>query len=398
MEDVESNGAAVSPTSAGSRLRQAREAAGLTRADIATQTKIAERHLIAIEEDRFNDLAARTYAVGFSRAYARALGIDEVEIADQVREQLHAGDHLRSELVEPSFEPGDPARVPPVRMAWIAAAGVVVVVGLLLAFWGSFLSPEGKLPDLIADKPAATASKAPAQGPAAVPSQAAANTGPVVMTATADRVWVKVTDADGKQLLQKELALGESWTVPQDAAGPELRTARPDALQLTVGGQAVPEISDKPTLVSGVSLAAADVLARGTGRAASPATQAVPAPAPAQTPRTIAVPTRDPAPSAQADRSGPLPTPSPTPVAASRASAPAPLASPRPAAPRPAPTASAPVRAKPSVAAATAAPSGAASAKPAPQAKPTDTAAPLPTPSPTPSPRPSDPVVSTVSE
>ncbi|GFM28408.1 helix-turn-helix domain-containing protein [Novosphingobium sp. PY1] len=392
MEDVESNGAAVSPTTAGSRLRQAREAAGLTRADIATQTKIAERHLIAIEEDRFNDLAARTYAVGFSRAYARALGIDEVEIAEQVREQLHAGDHLRSELVEPSFEPGDPARVPPVRMAWIAAAGVVVVVGLLLAFWGSFLSPEGKLPDLIADKPVATASKAPVPGPAAAPSRMAANTGPVVMTATADRVWVKVTDADGKQLLQKELALGESWTVPQDAAGPELRTARPDALQLTVGGQAVPEISDKPTLVSGISLAAADVLARGAGGAAGASTQA--APAPAQTPRTIVAPTRDPVPSAQADRPGTLPTPSPTPVAASRA--PAPLASPRAAAPRPAVTASATVRAKPSVAAA--APSEAASARPAPQARPTSTAAPLPTPSPTPSPRPSDPAVSTVSE
>lgn len=384
MEDVESNGAAVSPTTAGNRLRKAREAAGLTRADIATQTKIAERHLIAIEEDRFNDLAARTYAVGFSRAYARALGISEAEIADQVREQLHGEDHLRSELVEPSFEPGDPARVPPVRMAWIAAGGVVVVVGLLLAFWGSFLSPEGTLPDLIADKPVATASKAPAPRPTAAPGAVAANRGPVVMTATADKVWVKVTDADGKQLLQKEMALGESWTVPQDANGPELRTARPDALQLTVGGQAVPEIADKPTLVSGVSLAAADILARGAGGGNAPAPQAAPASAPS--PRAIVTPTRAPVPSAMADRPGTLPTPSPTPVTASRSSAP--LASPRPAGTRPTATASATVRPKPSVAAATTVP----------QSKPTAAATPLPTPSPTPSSRPSDQVVSTVSE
>lgn len=279
MENVESQSTPDSPSTAGARLRQAREAAGLSRANIATQTKIAERHLLAIEENRFGDLAARTYAVGFSRAYARALGLDEADIAEQVRNQLDAEDYERTGRLEQSFEPGDPARVPPSRIGWVAAAGVVVVVAVLIAFWGSFLSPAGNLPDLVTSKPAAPPSAAPP--PAAPSTRAAAATGPVVMTATADKVWVKITDAAGVQLLQKELALGESWTVPQDAQGPQLRTGRPDALKFTVGGKPVPALTDKPVTMSGVSLSAADLLARASRPGGASMPGAAPAPPPA---------------------------------------------------------------------------------------------------------------------
>lgn len=303
MENVESQGTASSSLTAGTRLRQAREAAGLSRSDIATRTKIAERHLLAIEEDRFSELAARTYAVGFSRAYARALDLDEREIAEQVRRQLEAEENAHSEPAEPSFEPGDPARVPPVRMAWVAAAGVVLVVGLLLAFWGNFLSPEGKLPDLVAEREAAP--KGPAPAPASSATQAVAANAPVVMTATAERVWVKVTDASGKQLLQKELSLGESWTVPQDAEGPQLRTGRPDALRFTVGGRPAPALSDKPATVSGVSLAAADLLASGSAGANDQAAP-VAAPAPAAPPAASPAAMRSPSAPARANGREPI--------------------------------------------------------------------------------------------
>jgi hypothetical protein len=296
------------------------------------------------------------------------VGVDEADIAEQVREQLDAEADRHARQVEPSFEPGDPARIPPVRLAWVAAAGVVVVVGLLLAFWGSFLSPEGKLPDLIAEKPAVQKSAPPK--PAQTPSQVAASDGPVVLTATSDSVWVKITDAGGKQLFQKELALGESWTVPQDAEGPQLRTGRPDALQITVGGRQVPPLADRPVTMSGISLAAADVLARGA------ATQSPPPPQPAPTPRRPAVePARPVEPSA-------------------RSGAPAPVASPRP-------IATTPPAPRPTAAQRT---GSAESLSPSPSARRTapveivPAAETPPTPSPTPSPKPSLQPVSTVSE
>ena len=90
MAEQDQYDAPLPPLSVGARLCAAREAAGLSRADVAARTKIAERHLGAIEEDRFDDLASSTYAVGFARAYARTVGLDEAEIARLVRGRLEA--------------------------------------------------------------------------------------------------------------------------------------------------------------------------------------------------------------------------------------------------------------------------------------------------------------------
>lgn len=248
-------------------LIRAREAAGLSRADIAAQTKIAERHLAAIEEDRLGDLAARTYAVGFSRAYARTLGLDEKEIAEIVRHQLEA-EGGREPVVVHDFEPGDPARVPSAKLAWIAAFGALVVIALLIAFWSSYLSPEGKLPDLLSPKPAAAPTRVAVPVPAATPTAAPAN-GPVVLTATEEGVWIRVTDG-ANRLVETTLKKGETWTVPQTAQAPQLRTGRPDALALTVGGRAIPALAAKPMTMSGVSLIPADLAARANP--AAPAT------------------------------------------------------------------------------------------------------------------------------
>src|SRR3546814_18450267 len=98
-QNTDSPGQEGLPLTAGGRLRSAREAAGLTRADISSQTKIAERHLCAIEEDRFGDLAARTYAVGFARAYARALGPAAAEMAAAVHTQIDTTDNANWETV-----------------------------------------------------------------------------------------------------------------------------------------------------------------------------------------------------------------------------------------------------------------------------------------------------------
>ena len=257
----------------GGDLRAARDAAGLSRADIAARTKIAERHLGAIEEGRFCDLAAPTYAVGFARAYARTLGLDETDVARRVREELEADHARQAPKPPPSFEPGDPARVPSRSIAWLAIAAVVVVVVLMLVFWGNFLSPEGRLPDLISDKPA-TQSAPLRPAPAAAPSSAAIPAGPVVITATMPSVWIKVTDAQGKQLVQKVLSDGETWTVPDGASKPMLRVGRADGLKITYGGKVVPPLSDKSVVMGDVSLVPADLAARAAGQSAPPAAPA----------------------------------------------------------------------------------------------------------------------------
>ncbi|MDX1922013.1 MAG: helix-turn-helix domain-containing protein [Alphaproteobacteria bacterium] len=84
--------ATVQPVAAkqkvGEVLRAAREAAGYAIEDIAAEVKIKPQHLLAIEESRFNDLPARTYAVGFVRAYAGTLGLDVDALVAETRREV----------------------------------------------------------------------------------------------------------------------------------------------------------------------------------------------------------------------------------------------------------------------------------------------------------------------
>ncbi|WP_156841196.1 helix-turn-helix domain-containing protein [Novosphingobium aquimarinum] len=297
MEDYDDNAAAGSASgsngSVGATLLAARERMGLSREDVAAQTRIAERHLVAIEENRFGDLAGKTYAVGFSRAYAKTVGLDEGVIAQQVRDQIEPRDYQPRPAT--SFEPGDPARVPPSALAWIAGIAAIGVFIALFFVWDSLFSPEAEMPSLIADAPpaAAPARQAPQAKPTAAPVPSG---GVVAMKAMAPNVWVKVTNAAGDQLFQKELSQGEVYTVPADADAPVLRTGRPDALELTINGQALPRLEDTPIIVSDVPLDADKLRARVAGRpeAPSPPAAAAPSPAPSSPARTTAAPRANP--------------------------------------------------------------------------------------------------------
>lgn len=249
--------------SAGTLLSRAREGAGKSRAEVAALTKISERQLAALEAGDYAALPSRIYAVGFARTYAKAVGLDPVAIGAMVRSEL-AEREPEPRRTMPSFEPGDPARLPGGRVALIAAAGLAAVLLAVFLVWPSLYAPSGTLPSVLEEEtPAAAAST-----PAAVPVAA----GSVVFTATRDQVWVRFADGAGTQMMQKVLALGESWTVPEGVAGVTLTTARPDGLSVTVGGRAVPPLADSERLVTDVPVTAAALLARGS----APAAQAAP--------------------------------------------------------------------------------------------------------------------------
>lgn len=260
----------------GSQLRRAREGAGLSLAQVAAETRIGERQLRAIEDSDYAALPGRTYAIGFSRTYARMLGLNELEVTDSVRREL--ADHTPAESRRPvqTFEPGDPARVPSARLAWIAAAAIAAVIFGALVVWPSIFAPGGKLASSLAE-----------EAPTAVPSEGAAAaiaapTGPVVFTALDAAVWVKFTDAAGNQLFQAEMAKGEIFTVPTDKGEVFIRTARPEALAITIGGQGVPKLAEVQQTIGNAPVSAAALLARGTAVpvavASTPAPVATPAP------------------------------------------------------------------------------------------------------------------------
>jgi transcriptional regulator with XRE-family HTH domain len=74
----------------GRALRSAREQLGLTLAEVAEQTRMAVRHLEAIEQARFDGFAAPVYALGFARNYARAVGLPLQWVSDCLRGEIFA--------------------------------------------------------------------------------------------------------------------------------------------------------------------------------------------------------------------------------------------------------------------------------------------------------------------
>lgn len=104
-------------TGIGERLRLAREARGLTVADVAATTRISTRALLAIELERFHDLPGGIFRRTFVQAYADAVGLD-------------GGDCARTYVAR--FEPPAPLNADGDRSDWPQTA-IALVVAIVLA-------------------------------------------------------------------------------------------------------------------------------------------------------------------------------------------------------------------------------------------------------------------------
>ena len=282
-EQIEMPEESLAPRGAGPQLRLAREKQGLSIADVAARTRISQRHIADLETGNYAAFPSRAYPLGFARTIAKELGLDPEAIAAQVRAEMgvvRAGDAVRE-----GYEPGDPARVPSQPLVWLSiiAAGLLLA-GLFVAY-RTFFSPAAELPSLVEQQEAEEAAAAAAAREQAAATPAAAASGPVVFTATADEVWVRFYDASGERLLETVMRRGQSFTVPADADGPMINTARPEAFTITIGGRAVPPLATEMMTISDVKVDAASLLARAPAPGATPG-----ATPPAATPSADATP------------------------------------------------------------------------------------------------------------
>jgi len=263
--------------SLGEQLRRAREAKGMSLDDVASRTRIPIRHLQNIEREDWDALPAATYAVGFTRNYANAIGLDGAAMARELRERI--GTPVQRAAQPVYYEAADPARVPPRSLALIALIIAVVLIGGYLIWRGTLESEPEAIP-VVEAPPAPAPSAAPA--PAPVSPQAAAGQS-VTLVATGE-VWLRITEGpSGATIFSGSLAAGDRYQIPATARQPMLRTGRPQNLRANVGTQDLGPLEAEERTVSNVSLRPEDLAARP--RVAAPAVQpAVPplAPPPAQ--------------------------------------------------------------------------------------------------------------------
>ena len=249
--------ATLFPKTAGERLREAREAQGLSLAEIGARTRIPVRQLEAIETSNFAALPSITYSVGFAKAYARAVGADEVAIARDVRSQ---NDVTTRHTEYESFEVTDSSRIPTRGLA-LLGLGIAVLLLIGVGLW--YGTPWFRGGDSNQPAPAAQTAQVPEAAPTtAAPAPAAA--GQVSIIAT-DEVWMRIYDATGKTLYQNTLKAGDRYDVPADANGPMINVGRPDKLQILVNGSAVPPLGDGARAIQDVGISAAALAARASG-------------------------------------------------------------------------------------------------------------------------------------
>lgn len=263
MVDIEAQDQALFPVRAGEMLRAARVRAGLDLGDVATRTRIPLRSLEAIERGDRVDMPSPTYAIGFAKSFARAVGADPEVIADALRDELGQKRPSAREMLD--LDDFDPQRLPSRKLAWTAALIALLILGGY-GIWRGWLirdpAPEAvEVADIAASE----------SGPVANTSVAAppSTTGQVILTAK-DAVWMRVYDAADKVLFEKEMAAGERFEVPADANTPMIRTGRADLITVTVDGREVATLGPAERTVKDIGISAAALSARPPIPASTP--------------------------------------------------------------------------------------------------------------------------------
>lgn len=267
------------PMKVGDKLRDARLALGMDLAEVAARTRIPLRHLQGIETSDYSGLPSPTYAVGFVRAYARAVGADEVALARELRAETASS--FAERPVYERYDPQDPVREPSSGLVLVGAiVAVLLLIGVGIWYGTDWFRGGSSAPE---PEPTASSTITAAVPPPPAPVAG----GQVTLTAT-QPVWLRIYDSDGKRLFEKEMAAGERYDLPADAKGPMINVGRPESLQVSVNGSNVAPLGPAGRAVKDVPISAQALLARGSATptpSATPRTAATGAPA-SRTPMT----------------------------------------------------------------------------------------------------------------
>ena len=263
----------------GDRLRREREMRGITLDEITESTKIARRHLEALEGEHFDQLPGGVFNKGFVKAYARFLGIDEDQaVADYsaaAHEQPEPEDKFPLEIHE---EPN--RELNPRRSKLPVAFAIAALIGVLVGYFffvksKSHSAKDGENSPEVAITPGTTetrpsetpaqprasaATPAPVQHvpAAAVPvkpqeTQPAAQTVSesakkaektfIILVRAKEDAWVSIV-ADGKSVMQKVLTADKKKQVK---AGKQvvLRTGNAGGIEVSFNGRPLGAIGNE---------------------------------------------------------------------------------------------------------------------------------------------------------
>jgi cytoskeleton protein RodZ len=242
----------------GAGLRQARVASGRSLAELSTATRVHTRYLTALEENDWSVLPTRVFAIGYVRAYAAALGLDEQLAVERFKRDVPDGSVPLQPPVGVAFEE--------VRRHSPRVIAAVAVVAVSILGWNVFqrlnLLDAPSRSELVAvpetwrlggvlgqDNPAALEAPRPAPADQTVPAlyvtpgleeqcapspPPAAGSSDVIIQAR--RPAYVVVRAGDRVLFARQMAAGEAWRAPRGATA-VVDVADPSAFDVYVMGE-----------------------------------------------------------------------------------------------------------------------------------------------------------------
>jgi cytoskeleton protein RodZ len=253
-------GSGASMTSIGERLRRQRLQNRISLEKVSLETKIGVRLLEAIEAEQFQKLPGGVFRRSFVLQYARALGVDEDEIAAELA-QLNQFDDVLATPAAPiasagedrmglgfSFRPDLSGVGGSTLGSLIAAVGVMLACALIYSWWQTPREnpPTSKVAIASSQVPKHTApsqADAPASAPAP-PAAAAADTAPVrVGLSAGEKTWISIS-SDGKNVFANSLEPHQTKVV-EASAKVRLLIGNAGGLEISLNGKPIGPIGPK---------------------------------------------------------------------------------------------------------------------------------------------------------
>jgi cytoskeleton protein RodZ len=261
MEQVEKNMSDGVLADIGMAIAEERKRQGLTLYEVSRRLRIPKSNLIYIEAGDLEKLPAITYVIGYVRAYARLLGLDNDKFCADLKSNLASGENEpKLDFIESRFE----SRHSTGRVALAAVVASIVIYGGWYSLSLFPTSPTDSV-EIASTEPVnsiidtgetetdvplvqAVQPEADIVTPEApkVTDAFAVNRTPeaeIVIEATAHS-WVEVTRADGTAVISRLMEVGDIYPVPDD-----------EELYLTTGnaGGLALRIGEEDTIIPGAS-------------------------------------------------------------------------------------------------------------------------------------------------
>lgn len=180
----------------GARLREQRRALGMSLDEASAQSGVRAEFLNALERHDLEALPTVGYGLGYVRAYARTLGLDEAQsVADFKRDSAVPTHLFRRNM--PHFVPTREVRLP---RGSVPALGVIAAVIMLGAWYGV------QLDTVASPSPVVTAPFDPDATQA--PQPTADN---ILTLRTTAPSWVSIRDSRNRLIANRVFVTGDSW-------------------------------------------------------------------------------------------------------------------------------------------------------------------------------------------